>query len=925
MKKMVQSIAFRLSMPIPLFLLLCMAIAWVTVPRILENSTVDFVTKSATNAANQIKQIRGYYTRNVVVDVEAVEGLSVGVDHEDNPGVVPLPATFVHDISGLIADQDISLSLYSAFPFPGRRDRQMDGYMQEAWTYLNENPEGTFKRQEVVDGVTFLRVAVADRMVVDACVSCHNSHPDSPKSGWKLGDVRGVLEVRENIQAPLAASLDLTRNILIGVALAGLGLLLIVWGTTRTITRPITKICENMDVLAAGNMEGEISAASRGDELGQIGKTLVNLRNDLKSANDVAKESVDRMTALLGALPDNYFRIDQMGAILEYRVRPGFGPVNDPVAFLGCNLADILPPDPLLLFQENMRKQQDTQGVVSWEYTLEYEGERRDREAHLCPISGGEELVLVVRDISKRRQAERQRTLVEARLGRLISNLPGVVLSRKLSPAGESEVIYVSPQSEDIWGYTPEEIYTTKDILEGTLDPEDLITLRQLFVTSAEALKPYSHRYQITSRSGQRKWLETNSSAYMQDDGSTLTVGFISDVSAEVRTQEQLEGQRKIADRAQKLESIGQLTGGMAHDFNNLLAAIMGSLELLRDDETDPEHQALIDAGIRATQRGADLTRSMLAFARRASLDPSVIDLNALVNETCNWAGRTLPSSIDINTFLTVGLWPIKADISSTESAVLNLIVNARDAMREGGQLTIETSNIRIDEDYLDARQEKMEPGRYVMLAVSDTGHGIPDAALDKIFEPFFSTKALGAGTGLGLSMILGFMRQSGGMVQVYSEPDVGTTFKLYFKAFTDEVEATVTERVQKVSLTGDGQKILVAEDDKHVLPILVATLEKAGYGVTAARSGDEAFALFEADPTFDLLLTDIMMPGTLKGIALSRAVREKVADLPVIFMSGYSNEATVHGNGLRPEDIRLMKPVMRADLLTAIKETLIG
>ncbi len=294
MKKTIQTIAFRLTMPIPVFIVLCLGIAWVSVPRVLENSTIAFATSSATSMVNQIKKIRGYYTENVIMDVKASGDLSAGIKHENDPSVVPLPATFVHDVSRLFSEQDISLSLYSAYPFPGRADRKMDGFMQEAWDYLSINPDGIYKRQEVQNGETFLRVAVADQMVSDGCVSCHNAHPDTPKADWKVGDVRGVLEVRENIQAPLAASDMLTRNILIGIALAGLGLMLIALVTTRTITRPIGRICESMDTLASGKLDGHIPSADRGDELGQIGKSLVSLQNDLKQARSAEEDRAEQ-------------------------------------------------------------------------------------------------------------------------------------------------------------------------------------------------------------------------------------------------------------------------------------------------------------------------------------------------------------------------------------------------------------------------------------------------------------------------------------------------------------------------------------------------------------------------------------------------------------------------------------------------------
>jgi CheY-like chemotaxis protein len=241
--------------------------------------------------------------------------------------------------------------------------------------------------------------------------------------------------------------------------------------------------------------------------------------------------------------------------------------------------------------------------------------------------------------------------------------------------------------------------------------------------------------------------------------------------------------------------------------------------------------------------------------------------------------------------------------------------------MDTGGKLTIETANIRIDQAYIDARNEELAPGRYVMLAVSDDGEGIPAETIDSIFEPFFTTKGPGLGSGLGLSMTVGFMRQSGGTIQVYTEVGRGTTFKLYFPAANVPVDHQ-SEPTSKVGQTANrGKKLLVAEDEDTLRDTLVKILERAGYQVTATASGDAAYAIFEADPTYDLVVTDIVMPGVLQGTGLAKALRERRSTLPVIFMSGYASEATVHGNGLRPEDIRMMKPVQRADLLAALEK----
>ncbi len=416
---------------------------------------------------------------------------------------------------------------------------------------------------------------------------------------------------------------------------------------------------------------------------------------------------------------------------------------------------------------------------------------------------------------------------------------------------------------------------------------------------------------------------EVSLSRLPSSDDRTLIRSSTFDISERLAAQKRHDELQAQLAASQRLESIGKLTGGVAHDFNNLLAVILGNLELLEDDQLSKAQMALIDAAIASTLRGADLTKNMLAYARRASLDPKIVDLNNIARHAKNWVGRTLPEAIDIETSLLASLWPVQVDPSTLESALLNLMLNARDAMNGRGKLTIETANVRIDEEYVDTRNEDLEPGRYVMLAVSDTGGGMSEDILAQIFEPFFTTKEIGRGSGLGLSMVLGFMKQSGGTVRVYSELGVGTTFKLYFPAL--EAGQDTTKLVQRdVTGTADGTyRILVAEDEVEVCNVIIRTLERAGHSVTAVHSGDAAYAVFEADPNFDLLVTDIVMPGTLQGTDLSRALRDRWPELKIVFMSGYAHEATVHGNGLRPEDIRLMKPVQRGDLLAAISKAL--
>ncbi len=535
-----------------------------------------------------------------------------------------------------------------------------------------------------------------------------------------------------------------------------------------------------------------------------------------------------------------------------------------------------------------------------------------DAKGNVRRVTGMNADLTDIRDAQTRAQNSREH------LTSIAEKLPGAFVDYDVTNWNNPELIYISPKCVDIWGYTDEELLADQSLLVQMHDPEDLGSFLKAIREAGETNSPLRYRYRITARDGHSRWIDFYGD-FTTENGRTLVKAISLEATREVQLQQKMENEREISRRAQKNESIGQLTGGVAHDFNNLLAVILGNLELLREIENSPTQNEMIDAAISAALRGADLTKNMLAFARQAPLTPVVLDLNNVVREAKNWMARALPASVEIETSLLAGLWPIEADRSSLESALLNLALNARDAMEGHGKLTIETANVRIDETYIDLRQEELAPGRYVMLAVSDNGPGIPAEVIDSIFEPFFTTKPPGVGSGLGLSMTLGFMRQSAGTVQVYTETGEGTTFKLYFPVSKTELKNPLNPMIDNGKESGSGKKILVAEDEDAVRATLVTILELAGYQVTATPSGDAAFAAFEADPTFDLLLTDIVMPGELQGTGLAKALRKRWPHLPVLFMSGYAREATVHGNGLRPEDIRLMKPVQRADLLAAV------
>jgi signal transduction histidine kinase/ActR/RegA family two-component response regulator len=373
--------------------------------------------------------------------------------------------------------------------------------------------------------------------------------------------------------------------------------------------------------------------------------------------------------------------------------------------------------------------------------------------------------------------------------------------------------------------------------------------------------------------------------------------------------------------QAQKMEAIGNLTGGMAHDFNNLLTVIIGNLDILvAHRKDDPEVQQLSGEALEAALRGADLTRRLLAFARQQPLKPEHVDINALISNITRLLGRTLGESIEITLDLDPQAWPVVIDAAQLDAALTNLATNARDAMPGGGSLIIVTGNRHLDADYA-AQHADVTAGDYAMVEVSDTGSGMPPDVAARIFEPFFTTKEHGKGTGLGLSMVYGFMKQSGGHINLYSEPGIGTTFRLYLPR-GEAVKPAADQPAATTALEGRGETVLAVEDNPSLRRVVVRQLHELGYRVLEADNAPTALDLLDKE-NIELLFTDVVMSGGMNGIELARQAVQKRPQIKVLIMSGFPN-AKFNGNGGLSTPWRLLnKPYRKEDLARALREVL--
>jgi signal transduction histidine kinase/ActR/RegA family two-component response regulator len=504
----------------------------------------------------------------------------------------------------------------------------------------------------------------------------------------------------------------------------------------------------------------------------------------------------------------------------------------------------------------------------------------------------------------------------------------------------------------------------TREEWRRTIHPEDRDRASAALGDAIVDRAPYETEYRVVLADGSVRWLAARGTVIADEAGRPARiVGITFDATQQRAAAELLEQlnrdlERRVAERtaqleaeaarrveaearlfqAQKMESVGQLTGGIAHDFNNLLTVIVGNLDTIRrrlkqpaDGETVAPARLLtpVEMAMQGAMHASQLTNRLLAFSRQQALEPKILDVNQLVSGLSEMIGRTLGETIEVETILSPALWPTFADVSQLETSLLNLVVNARDAMPRGGKLVMRTANVEVDA--ASGTRAELTPGDYVLLCVCDTGIGIAPEVLDRVYEPFFTTKETGKGSGLGLSMVHGFVTQSGGHIRISSEIARGTTVALYLPRLMETVHAGAKWRPRQGAETmplpraRPDETILVVEDNEDVRQYAVSVMAELGYEVLQAADGPSALRLLDTTPAFaiDLLFTDIVLPGGMSGRSLAEEALRLRPDLAVLFTTGYSRDAELHRTGLGANMHLITKPYNLDGLAAKIRAAL--
>jgi len=737
-----------------------------------------------------------------------------------------------------------------------------------------------------------------------------------------------VIDIVPNAVFMAPAMAIRNSSILVGL-LAVLGAGVLAWLIARSLTRPITQLT------AAVERVGEKGTAAipvnAGGETGVLARAFARVMDEA-NAKTVALEREIAEHRRTEAARDHHAERERLfaaavesssDAIITMSLEgiiTGWNPAAERLygysadEAVGRHIALIVPPNRRTEIDEIIRRIGRGERIEQNETVrLRKDGSTVDVSLSMTPIKALSGAVTGIAkstyDMTESRKSEESlRESAQLARGIIDGSLDAFVQINQFGIIRDWNT-----QAETIFGWSREEAIG-RNVFELMGRPGGpLATALAGFLSSGgDRVREARREAQIRRRDGSEFTAELSISALKTRDGYLFN-GFIRDLTEKIAAEDRIR-------QSEKMEAVGQLTGGIAHDFNNILTVITGTIEILGDAVKDQPQLAAITRMIdEAASRGADLTQQLLAFARRQPLEPREIDVNALIIDTTKLLRRTLGEQVEIRSAFEDKTCLAVVDPNRLANALLNLSLNARDAMPQGGRLTIETASVVLDESYAGSHGD-VRPGPYAMIAVSDTGMGIAADMLDKVFDPFFTSKGPGKGTGLGLSMVYGFVKQSAGHIKIYSEQGYGTTIRMYLPAASGT--AVAAEEATALELEGGHETILVVEDDKLVRDYVLAQLHGLGYVTLAAATANEALAIVETGTPFDLLFTDVIMPG-LNGRQLAERIFRMKPDLRVLYTSGYTENAIIHHGRLDEGVLLLPKPYRKSELAAMIRKAL--
>lgn len=628
------------------------------------------------------------------------------------------------------------------------------------------------------------------------------------------------------------------------------------------------------------------------------------LERSLELSSHELLQTNSEMRAIFEAIPDLFFRLDYEGTIIDCKTGNTSDLYIARERLIGNKIYEIPIENIANIFKSALERIKETISAVNMEYSITLDGKDNYYEARLIPVPENQ-IIAIVRNVTERKLAEMALFESEAKYRSIVeeSHFGVFIVRNKLFR-------FVNKRFCEIYGYKYDELVDKLGPKDFVL-PEDLPLVKEEMKKIKEVWETARFDFRIRNKSGEIRPIKATGS-YITYQGNLSFIGTLLDMSKEKILEEQLL-------QSQKLETVGRLAGGIAHDFNNMLGVILGNTQLAKL-HSSPENKIYEYCSTieKATSRAADFVKQLLAFSSRQVLELKVVDLEEVLVSFTKMIQRVIGEHIDINMILSPELPKIKADVTQINQVLLNLVVNARDAMSEGGKLTVETYASQISQEYSSFYPD-LKPGNYVVLSVTDTGYGIPRNIVNKIYEPFFTTKDIGSG--LGLSVVYGIVKQHKGFINVYSEPGKGTTFKIYIPSVDETV--VESEDLAEKTIKGGYETIFIVEDDEDMRKIISEILQALGYNIIIASDGEEGLNIFtERHDEIDFVILDVVMPK-LSGREVYEEIKKIKPDVACLFVTGYSLNGS-HTDFILKQGVEvLQKPYSFEDIAIKIREAL--